>query len=143
MGWTQITHTLSGRSKGSYLITNEINRAIEKEIRQYKIGMCNIFLQHTSASLCLNENVCKEVRDDLTMALDHVAPESLPYRHTDEGPDDMPGHAKSAIMGVSLDIPISNGQLALGTWQGIYLCEHRTYQHRRTVVITMQGEKKK
>ncbi|KAJ2556762.1 hypothetical protein EV175_001779 [Coemansia sp. RSA 1933] len=140
--WSQVTHTFPSRSKGSYLVTREIEQAISKEIKQYKIGMCNLFLQHTSASLCLNENVCPEVRRDLTMALDHMAPENLRYEHTDEGPDDMPGHVKSAVMGVSLDIPIRNGELALGTWQGIYLCEHRTYQHRRSVIITMQGEKK-
>ncbi|KAJ1990426.1 hypothetical protein GGI25_003536 [Coemansia spiralis] len=140
--WSQITHTFPARSKGSHLVTSEIERAISKDLQQYKIGMCNLFLQHTSASLCLNENVCQEVRTDLTMALDHMAPESLSYEHTDEGADDMPGHVKSAVMGVSLDIPIRDGQLALGTWQGIYLCEHRKYQHRRTVVITMQGEKK-
>ncbi|KAI7823413.1 hypothetical protein BX661DRAFT_186553 [Kickxella alabastrina] len=117
MSWSQVTHTFPPRSKGSYLRTAQI-----------QIGMCNLFLQHTSASLCLNENVCREVREDLTMALDHIAPETLKYKHTDEGPDDMPGH---------------DGQLALGTWQGIYLNEHRTYQHRRTVIVTMQGEKRK
>ncbi|KAJ2719050.1 hypothetical protein GGI07_005458 [Coemansia sp. Benny D115] len=141
--WSQVTHTFPSRSKGCYLVTSEIERAIGSELRKYKIGMCNLFLQHTSASLCLNENVCREVREDLTMALDHMAPENLRYKHTDEGPDDMPGHVKSAVMGVSLDIPIRDGQLALGTWQGIYLCEHRAYQHRRSVVITMQGDTKK
>ncbi|KAJ1670404.1 hypothetical protein GGF44_003922 [Coemansia sp. RSA 1694] len=141
MAWSQVTHTFPPRSKGSYLVTHEVERAIDSDLRKYKIGMCNIFLQHTSASLCLNENVCRDVREDLTMALDHIAPETLRYKHTDEGPDDMPGHVKSAVMGVSLDIPIREGKLALGTWQGIYLCEHRTQQHRRTVVITLQGEK--
>ncbi|KAJ1643526.1 hypothetical protein J3B02_002447 [Coemansia erecta] len=142
MAWSQITHTFPARSQGSYLVTSEIERAISSELKNYKIGMCNLFLQHTSASLCLNENACRDVREDLTMALNHMVPENLRYKHTDEGPDDMPGHVKSAVMGVSLDIPISNGRLALGTWQGIYLCEHRTYQHRRTVVITLQGEKR-
>ncbi|KAJ1862101.1 hypothetical protein LPJ73_000852 [Coemansia sp. RSA 2703] len=141
--WSQITHTFPPRSKGAYLVTSEIEKAISSEVRKYKMGMCNLFLQHTSASLCLNENVCREVREDLTMALDHMAPETLKYKHTDEGPDDMPGHVKSAVMGVSLDIPIRDGALALGTWQGIYLCEHRTYQHRRSVIITIQGEKRK
>ncbi|KAJ2776606.1 hypothetical protein H4R18_005585 [Coemansia javaensis] len=142
MGWSQATHTFPARSKGSYLVTEEVERAAGGELRQYKVGMCNVFLQHTSASLCLNENVCREVRQDLTMALDHMAPESLPYRHDDEGPDDMPGHVKCAVMGVSLDIPVRDGRLALGTWQGIYLVEHRTSPHRRTVVITIQGEKR-
>ncbi|KAJ1836911.1 hypothetical protein H4S02_006460 [Coemansia sp. RSA 2611] len=141
MPWSQVSHTFQARTKGSYLVTNEVLKAAGTEIRKYKVGMCNLFLQHTSASLCLNENVCREVRTDLTMALDHMAPESLPYQHTDEGPDDACGHVKCAVMGVSLDIPIRDGQLALGTWQGIYLCEHREYQHRRTVVITIQGEK--
>ncbi|KAJ2764944.1 hypothetical protein IWQ56_004288 [Coemansia nantahalensis] len=143
MGWFQITHMFPARGKGSYLVTRELEQAMGSELRQYRVGMCNVFLQHTSASLCLNENVCPEVRQDLTMALDHMAPDSLNYKHDDEGPDDMPGHVKSAVMGVSLDIPIRDGRLALGTWQGIYLCEHRVHQHRRTVVITVQGEKRK
>lgn len=142
VGWSQVTHTFAPRSKGSYLVTHEITKAAGSEISKYRMGMCHLFLQHTSASLCLNENVCREVRQDLTMALDHMAPETLNYKHDDEGPDDMPGHVKSAVMGVSLDVPIRDGQLALGTWQGIYLCEHRVYQHRRNVVITINGEKK-
>ncbi|KAI8319654.1 hypothetical protein GQ54DRAFT_299179 [Martensiomyces pterosporus] len=142
MSWFQTTHRFPARSKGCYLVTDEIRRAIGPELSKYEVGMVNLFLQHTSASLCLNENVCSEVRDDMVMALDHIAPETLPYEHTDEGPDDMPGHVKSALVGVSLNIPIRNGQLALGTWQGIYLCEHRTYRHTRQVVITIQGQKK-
>ncbi|ORX70689.1 hypothetical protein DL89DRAFT_292312 [Linderina pennispora] len=140
--WSQVTHKFPPRAKGCYLVTNEVTRAIDSELAKYEVGMANLFLQHTSASICLGENFCDEVRDDMLMALDTIVPESLPYTHTDEGPDDMPGHVKSALVGVSLDIPIRNGRLALGTWQGIYLIEHRTYRHSRQVVVTIQGQKK-
>ncbi|RUP16032.1 hypothetical protein BC936DRAFT_139556 [Jimgerdemannia flammicorona] len=98
-------------------------------------------MQHTSASLCLNENVDPDVRADMEMALNRIAPESFPYVHTDEGPDDMPGHVKSALVGVSLNIPITNGKFNMGTWQGIWLCEHRDHGGSRRVVVTLQGEK--
>ncbi|CAO3598952.1 unnamed protein product [Absidia cylindrospora] len=104
--------------------------------------MANFFLQHTSASLMINENCDPDVREDMDMGLDKIVPETFPYIHTDEGPDDMPGHLKSGIVGVSLNIPITNGRLNLGTWQGIYLCEHRTHSSGRKVVVTIQGQAK-
>lgn len=139
--WDQVKISLSPRSKGSYLITNEVLLKVP-QIKDYKIGNLNLFLQHTSAGLTLNENCDPDVREDMTTAFDRIAPEGDFYIHADEGPDDMPGHVKSSTMGVSLDIPISNGSLATGTWQGIYLCEFRTYQHTRKIVATINGLKK-
>ncbi|KAF8945860.1 hypothetical protein BGZ47_001819 [Haplosporangium gracile] len=102
---------------------------------------CDYDLQHTSASLTLNENADPDVRVDMEMALNKIAPENMPFIHTDEGPDDMPGHLKSSLMGVSLNIPITKGRLNLGMWQGIWLCEHRNHASGRRIVVTMQGEK--
>ncbi|KAI9197277.1 uncharacterized protein BJ171DRAFT_428283, partial [Polychytrium aggregatum] len=104
------------------------------ELASFRIGMANVFIQHTSASLTLNE-----VLVDMEMILNKLAPEDAPYIHTDEGPDDMPGHVKSSLMGVSLNIPISNGKFALGTWQGIWLNEHRDHGGSRRIVVTLQG----
>ncbi|RIA98838.1 hypothetical protein C1645_731399 [Glomus cerebriforme] len=141
MSWFQKTVNLKSRSRGCHLITREIEKQVP-EIEQYKIGMANLFLQHTSASLCLNENADPDVRVDMEMALNKIVSENLPYVHTAEGPDDMPGHVKCALVGASLNIPITNGKFNLGTWQGIWLCEHRTYSSGRRVVVTLQGEKK-
>jgi secondary thiamine-phosphate synthase enzyme len=118
------------------LITDQILAAIPS-IRDVKAGMLFLTLQHTSASLAINENADSDVRRDLAMALDHLVPESLPYRHSAEGPDDMPAHVKSTLIGPSLTIPIQDGVLKLGTWQGIYLCEHRTLSHKRQIVISV------
>lgn len=123
-------------------MTREIQEAVPA-LKDFSVGMANVFLQHTSASLSLNENADPDVREDMEMALNNIAPEDLPYQHTDEGPDDMPGHVKSSLLGVSLNIPITNGRFNLGTWQGIYLCEHRNYASRRKVVVTLQGLKDK
>lgn len=139
--WDQAKFALSPRKKGLYLITDEVVRNVP-QIKQYEIGILHLFLQHTSAGLTLNENCDPDVRADLTSSLDRVAPEGDFYIHADEGPDDMPGHVKSSVVGVSLSIPISNGRLALGTWQGIYLCEFRTYQHTRRIIATINGTKK-
>ncbi|KAI9256485.1 hypothetical protein BDA99DRAFT_139649 [Phascolomyces articulosus] len=141
MSWYQKQIHLNARSRGCHLVHNEIVGQVP-EIKNYKVGMANIFLQHTSASLMLNENADPDVRRDMDMGLDKIVPETFPYIHTDEGPDDMPGHLKSGLVGVSLNIPITNGQLNTGTWQGIYLCEHRNYGGSRKVVVTLQGEKK-
>jgi secondary thiamine-phosphate synthase enzyme len=100
----------------------------------------HIFIRHTSASLTINENADPDVPDDLGMALDKLAPESWPYRHTCEGSDDMPAHVKSTLTGTSLSIPIADGRLLTGTWQGIYLCEHRNNGGRRHLIVTMQGQ---
>ncbi len=104
------------------------------------MGFLHLFLQHTSASLTINENASPDVRTDLTMALDQVAPESWPFRHADEGPDDMPAHVKASLTGVSLTIPVHAGQLGLGTWQGIYLCEHRNRGGQRHLLATIWGK---
>jgi secondary thiamine-phosphate synthase enzyme len=101
--------------------------------------MVHLFIQHTSASLTINENASSDVPLDLNDALDRLAPENAPYRHTDEGPDDMPAHVKSSLMGPGLLLPIAQGRLALGLWQGVYLNEHRNYGGPRTVVVTIQG----
>ncbi|KXN69734.1 UPF0047-domain-containing protein [Conidiobolus coronatus NRRL 28638] len=101
--------------------------------------LANFFIQHTSASLTINENCDPDVRKDMEMMLNKLAPENAPYIHTDEGPDDMPGHVKSSLFGASLNIPISNGRLNLGTWQGIWLCEHRNHGGSRRIVVTLQG----
>lgn len=139
--WEQTKFALKPRKKGSYLITDEVIKAVP-QIKQYEVGILHLFLQHTSAGLTLNENCDPDVRADLTTSLDRIAPEGDFYIHADEGPDDMPGHVKSTTVGVSLSIPISNGRLATGTWQGIYLCEFRTYQHTRKIVATINGQKK-
>lgn len=120
------------------MITQQVERAIP-ELSQVRIGWLQLFLQHTSASLTINENADPDVRVDFEMAMNRVVPESLPYIHTIEGPDDMPAHIKSSMLGASLLIPIQDGRLALGTWQGIYLCEHRDAATPRSIVLTMQG----
>ncbi len=111
------------------------------EITQLSKGICQVFIQHTSASLSINEDADPTVRKDFEMFFNKAVPENDPdYQHDDEGPDDMPAHLKAALLGSSVTIPISNGTLALGTWQGIYLCEHRNYATRRNLVITFWGE---
>lgn len=141
MSWDQVTFTLPAKSKGCYLITDEVLRNVP-QIKEYKVGLLHLFLQHTSAGLTLNENCDPDVREDMTSSLDRMVPEGNFYIHADEGPDDMPGHVKSSTVGVSLSIPILNGRLAVGTWQGVYLCEFRKYMHRRKIVATIQGQKK-
>ncbi|ORZ30119.1 hypothetical protein BCR44DRAFT_46899 [Catenaria anguillulae PL171] len=137
--WAQKTISLQPRSRGCHLVTNEIVRAIEADLRKFKVGLANVFLQHTSASLTINENADPDVRKDMEMMLNRIAPEDAPYVHTDEGPDDMPGHVKCSLFGAALTIPITNGRLNLGTWQGIWLCEHRDHGGSRRVVVTLQG----
>ncbi|ABN67469.1 conserved hypothetical protein [Scheffersomyces stipitis CBS 6054] len=139
--WEQVRFTLTPRSKGTYLITDEVLGKLP-QIKSYEVGILHLFLQHTSAAISLNENCDPDVRVDMNHALDRVAPEGNYYIHADEGPDDMPGHVKSTVVGVSLSIPISNGRLATGTWQGIYLLEFRAYRHARRIVATINGQKK-
>lgn len=125
--------------RGFHLITSEIERAIP-EVRYIQTGMLQVFIQHTSASLTINENADPTVRVDFESHMNEMVPENAPYyRHTYEGPDDMPAHIKSSLMGASVMIPISEGSLALGTWQGIYLCEHRDHASGRRLVITAWG----
>ncbi len=128
------------KRRGYHIITDEIVSAIP-ELRNLKTGMCQVFIQHTSASLTINENADPTVRKDFAMYFDKNVPEKEPdYQHDSEGPDDMPAHLKSAILGSSVVIPVRNGRLALGTWQGIYLCEHRNRGGSRSLVITAWGE---
>jgi secondary thiamine-phosphate synthase enzyme len=140
MSWHQREIILSPRPRGFHLITHEIVAAMP-EIGRFAVGLAHLFLQHTSASLALNENADPTVRADMEAAFNRLAPENAPYyRHTSEGPDDMPAHLKAVLLGSSLTIPISGGWLALGTWQGIYLCEHRDDGGRRRIVVTLSGQ---
>lgn len=136
----QKTVTLSEKARGFHLITDEIERKFA-ELGQVKTGMCQVFIQHTSASLTLNENADPTVRKDFEMFFNKTVKENDPdYRHNEEGPDDMPAHLKAALLGSSVLVPIQNGRLALGIWQGIYLCEHRNHGGSRSLVITAWGE---
>ncbi|RZJ20174.1 MAG: YjbQ family protein [Acinetobacter sp.] len=136
----QKTISLRARNRGFHLITDEIIQAVP-EIRELKIGMMQVFILHTSASLAINENADPTVRKDFEMWFNKAVPENDPdYKHDYEGSDDMPAHIKSALLGTSVLIPIRNGRPALGTWQGIYLCEHRNYGGNRNVVITAWGD---
>ncbi|HMN48684.1 MAG TPA: secondary thiamine-phosphate synthase enzyme YjbQ [Ignavibacteriaceae bacterium] len=138
--WLQKEITLKPRSKGFHLITDEILFSIP-EIRQIKIGLANLLLKHTSASLTLNENADPDVISDMKKYFDDIVPENKKYfEHTSEGADDMPAHIKTSILGNSITIPISNGKLNLGTWQGIYLCEHRNFARARNLLITLNGD---
>jgi secondary thiamine-phosphate synthase enzyme len=128
------------QKRGFHLITAEIVRAMP-QISDIKTGICQVFIQHTSASLSINENADPTVRKDFEMYFNKAVPENDPdYLHDDEGPDDMPAHLKTALLGCSAMIPIRNGRLALGTWQGIYLCEHRNHGGNRNLMITAWGE---
>lgn len=131
---------LRERRRGFHLITSEVVQAFP-HIREIRTGMMQVFIQHTSASLTINENADPTVRMDFEMYFNKAVPENDPqYVHNDEGPDDMPAHLKAAMLGSSVMIPVRNGRLALGTWQGIYLCEHRNHGGSRNLVITAWGE---
>ncbi len=134
----QFTLTLPPVRRGMHLITDLVETKIEGAITT---GLAHLFLQHTSASLTVNENVDPTVRSDAERFLNDLVPEDYPkFRHTYEGSDDMPAHLKNMLLGTSLTIPVSHGRLALGTWQGIYLFEHRDHASGRTIIITLQGE---
>jgi len=138
--WLQKEISLKPRARGFHLITEELLRELPA-LRDFKIGMMNIFILHTSASLTINENADPAVRQDFESFFNHAVPDDTPYFcHQDEGPDDMPAHLKASILGSSLNIPVTNGRPHLGTWQGIYLCEHRDNGGSRRVVVTLQGE---
>ncbi|WP_316851128.1 secondary thiamine-phosphate synthase enzyme YjbQ [Pedobacter agri] len=135
----QQTLSLSERRRGFHIITNEVENALP-EIRGMKAGICQVFIQHTSASLTINENADPTVRVDFEMFFNKTVRENDPdYEHDYEGSDDMPAHLKAALLGSSVTIPIRNGRLALGTWQGIYLCEHRNRGGQRRLVVTAWG----
>jgi len=139
MPWYQHEIQLPDFPQGIHKITDRVTAGMP-ELRGISIGLLHVFIQHTSASLTINENADPDVLYDLNRSLESLAPEDAPYRHTDEGPDDMPAHIKGSLMGFSLTIPIRNGQLCLGTWQGICLCEHRRHGGRRRLVLTLYGE---
>lgn len=138
--WIQKEISLNPRPRGFHLITNEILQNLQ-EIGDISIGTMEIFIKHTSASLTINEDADPTVRDDFESHFNQIVPENAPYyKHTIEGPDDMPAHLKSSILGSSVTIPITNGTLNLGTWQGIYLCEHRNHGSSRSIVLTLTGK---
>jgi len=131
---------LDARPRGFHIITDEVTNQLP-EMRQINCGILHVFIQHTSASLTVNENADPSVRSDLESHFNQMVPENQPYyRHTLEGPDDMPSHIKAALLSSAVSIPVENGNLALGTWQGIYLCEHRNRGRGRNLVLTLQGE---
>jgi len=138
--WIQREIELPARARGFHLITSEILDAVP-ELGSVSRGIATLFMQHTSASLTLNENASPDVRRDFSEWFDRAVPDGAPYfAHTLEGPDDMPAHIKASLTGSSLTIPVSRGSLALGTWQGIYLCEHRNSGGPRRVIFTAFGE---
>lgn len=138
--WLQRTLRLAARPRGFHLVTGEVEEALP-ELAQVEVGLLHLFIQHTSASLTLNENASSDVRRDFESWFDRAVPEGAPYwTHTLEGDDDMPAHVKAALLGPSLTLPVGGGRLALGTWQGIYLCEHRDHGGQRSVVATLWGE---
>ncbi|QDV20400.1 hypothetical protein Pan153_50750 [Gimesia panareensis] len=139
MAWIQKQIRLPALPRGFHIVTREVLSEVP-ELAQIETGLMHVFIMHTSASLSINENADPDVPVDLEMSFNKIAPESFPYVHTCEGPDDMPAHVKASMIGNSLTIPISGGRLCLGTWQGIYLCEHRNHGGSRRLVVTIQGE---
>lgn len=138
--WTQKDITLRPRERGFHLVTDEIIAGLP-ELASVQVGLAHLFLLHTSASLTLNENADPTVRGDFERHFNQAVPEGAPYfRHTDEGSEDMPAHIKSSLLGCALTVPIGRGRLLLGTWQGIYLCEHRNHGGARRLVATLWGE---
>jgi secondary thiamine-phosphate synthase enzyme len=140
MVWIQRNVLLPAKRRGFHLITQAVIEALP-EISSIHIGLLHVFLQHTSASLTINENADPDVPADLESAMDSLVPEDFPHRHTVEGPDDMPAHMKTSLLGSSISVPVQNGKLCLGSWQGIYLCEHRNRGGKRQLVLTLQGER--
>jgi secondary thiamine-phosphate synthase enzyme len=138
MQWLRKLLDLPPHPRGLHLITPAVERALP-QLRQTELGELHLFLKHTSASLAISENADADVPRDLERALNAIVPESFGYAHTVEGPDDMPAHVKNAILGCSLTIPVTAGRLELGTWQGIYLCEHRNHASRRQIVLTLRS----
>ncbi len=139
MTWIQHEIVLAPRRRGFHLITAEVEAALGA-MPQLAVGLLHVFIRHTSASLSINENADPDVPRDLELALNGIAREDFPYAHTLEGPDDMPAHVKASLLGSSVTVPIRGGRLALGTWQGIYLCEHRDRGGPRHVVLTAHGQ---
>jgi secondary thiamine-phosphate synthase enzyme len=139
MAWFQQTLELPAFRRGFHLITSHVVEALP-QLSQIQIGLLHVYIQHTSASLTINENADADVPADLESSFNAIAPEDFDYRHTIEGPDDMPAHVKAALLGSSVSVPVCGGRLLLGTWQGIYLCEHRNRAGGRKLVLTLEGE---
>ena len=138
--WVQREIRLRPRPRGFHLVTREVLEGIP-ELGAVNVGLLHVFIRHTSASLTLNENASPDVRDDFEAYFNSVVPEDAAYwTHTVEGPDDMPAHIKASVLGPSLSLPVAGGRLALGTWQGIYLCEHRDHGGPRSLILTLSGE---
>ena len=138
--WIQTRIELRPRPRGFHLVTDEIVAGVP-DLQSMSVGIATVFMQHTSASLTLNENASPDVRRDFAAWFDRAVPDGADYfSHTLEGPDDMPAHIKASLTGSSLVLPVSRGRLTLGTWQGIYLCEHRNNGGSRRVVVTAVGE---
>ena len=138
--WIQRTITLKPYARGFHLITSAIEQQLP-ELCQIQVGLLHVFIQHTSASLTINENADPTVRGDFERVFNRLVPENQPYyQHNDEGSDDLPAHIKTSLLGPSVTIPITNGQLNMGIWQGVYLCEHRDYGGSRRLVLTVNGE---
>jgi len=138
--WLEKTITLKARPRGFHLVTTELLARLP-EIERFRVGLAHFFIQHTSASLTINENVDPDVRRDLETHLCHLVPDGAGhYVHVLEGPDDMPAHVKASLLGASLSVPMANGRLRLGVWQGIYLGEHRDHGGPRQVIVTLHGE---
>lgn len=138
--WAQHLLTLPERRRGFHLITREVVGAVP-ELARTRAGLLHVFIQHTSASLTLNENASPDVRRDFETYFDHAVPDGWrPFTHTLEGPDDMAAHIKASLLGPSLTLPVRDGRLALGTWQGVYLCEHRDHGGPRRLILTLTGE---
>jgi secondary thiamine-phosphate synthase enzyme len=138
--WLQREITLRPQPRGFHLVTREVLEALP-ELGDVAVGLVHLFIQHTSASLTLNENASSDVRRDFEAHFNAAVPEDAPYwTHTAEGPDDMPAHIKASMLGPALTLPVSGGQLALGTWQGVYLCEHRDDGGARRLLVTLWGE---
>lgn len=139
MTWIQKEVRLPEFPRGCHLVDRHVRDALP-ELASLRVGLLHLFLLHTSASLAINENADPDVLRDMGLALDRLVPESWPWRHVLEGPDDMPAHVKAVLTGSSLTIPVRDGRLVLGTWQGIYLCEHRDRGGPRRLVLTLQGD---
>ena len=138
--WLQRDLTLDPRPRGFHLVTREVEDGVP-ELGELRVGLAHLFIRHTSAALALNENASPDVRDDFATWFDRAVPDGADYfRHTLEGPDDMPAHIKSSLTGMGLLVPVSGGRLALGTWQGVYLCEHRDHGGPRSLLVTVFGE---
>ena len=138
--WIQRELTLDPRPRGFHLVTDEVERGVP-ELRELSVGLAHVFIQHTSASLTLNENASPDARRDFEAWVNDAVPEGAPYwRHVLEGADDMPAHIKASLFGPGLTLPVRDGRFALGTWQGIYLCEHRDRGGPRRLVVTAFGE---